>query len=152
MIELTFEEQENIWNLSEQWKEAANQLTNWKFDYEGFKAMAKQTYSWLEKFFMADAFPHRIVTLLLGMKEFSCDLYSVSPEASAAQLLTETLGDPENLFGILGDDYEVAPDGERELWVEIYGPTDDDFHKCQIDTETFDLTPLVELMAKTGNY
>jgi hypothetical protein len=152
MIELTREDRKAIWDLSEQWKDAANQLKNWEFDYDGFKVMAKQTYSWLEKFFLANVFPDRIVTLLLGMKEFSCDLYSVSPEASAAQLLTETLGDPENLFGILGDNYEVAPDGERELWVEIYDPTDDDFHKCQIDTETFDLTPLVELMAKTGNY
>lgn len=152
MIELTLEEQENIWSLSEQWKEAANQLTNWEFDYDGFKIMAKQTYAWLEKYFLADAFPCRIVTLLLGMKEFSCNLCSISPEASAAQLLAETLGDPEELFGILGANYEVSPDGERELWVEIYDPTDDDFHKCQIDTETFDLTPLVELMAKTGNY
>lgn len=41
MIELTFEEQENIWNLSEQWKDAANQLEDWKFDYDGFKIMAK---------------------------------------------------------------------------------------------------------------
>lgn len=152
MIELTLKDREAILELSEQWKDAAHQLEDWKFDYDGFKVMAKQTYSWLEKFFLSNVFPDRIVTLLLGMKEFSCDLYSVSPEASAAQLLTETLGDPENLFGILGDDYEVAPDGERELWVEIYDPTDDDFHKCQIDTETFDLTPLVELVEKTGNY
>ena len=152
MIELTREDRKAIWDLSEQWKDAAHQLKNWEFDYDGFKVMAKQTYSWLEKFFLADAFPTRIVTLLLGMKEFSCDLYSVSPEASAAQLLTETLGDPENLFGILGDNYEVAPDGERELWMELYDPADDDFHKCRIDTETFDLTPLVELMDKTGDY
>ena len=121
MIELTLKDRKAIWDLSEQWKDAANQLKNWEFDYDGFKAMAKQTYS-------------------------------VSPEASAAQLLAETLGDPENLFGILGDNYEVAPDGERELWMELYDPADDDFHKCQIDTETFDLTPLVELMQKTGNY
>ena len=152
MIELTREDRKAIWDLSEQWKDAANQLKNWEFDYDGFKVMAKQTYSWLEKFFMADAFPHRIVTLLLSMKEFSCDICSVSPEAGAAKLLTETLGDPEYLFGIQGDPYEVAADGERELWVEIYDPADDDFHKCRIDTETFDLTPLVEFMEKTGNY
>lgn len=152
MIELTREDRKAIWDLSEQWKDAANQLKNWEFDYDGFKVMAKQTYSWLEKFFMADAFPHRIVTLLLSMKEFSCDICSVSPEAGAAKLLTETLGDPEYLFGIQGDPYEVAADGERALWVEIYDPADDDFHKCRIDTETFDLTPLVEFMEKTGNY
>lgn len=152
MIELTLEDREAIWNLSEQWKEAANRLIDWEFDYDGFKIMAKQTYAWLEKYFLADAFPDRIVTLLLSMKEFSCDRCSVSPEANAAQLLAEALGDPENLFGILGDNYEVAPEGERDLWVEIYDPTDYNFHKCQIDTETFDLTPLVELMAKTGNY
>lgn len=152
MIKLTLEDEKSIWDLSEQWKDAANQLVEWKFDYDRFKILAKQTYAWLEKFFLADALPIRIVTLLLSMKEFSCNLCSVSPEANAAQLLAETLGDPEELFGILGANYEVSTDGERELWMELYDSADDDFHKCQIDTETFDLTPLVELMQKTGNY
>ena len=149
MIELSFEEKEEITVLCNQWQEAAQQLTDWEFDYDAFKTMAKQTYSWLEKFFLAEAFPHKIVDLLLSIKEFSCNLCSVSPEADAAQLLAETLCNPEDLFGILGDNYEVDPDGERELRVAIFDPTDDDFHEYQINTETFDLTPLVEIMKKS---
>lgn len=148
MIELTFDEKEAVDALSMQWQETAEKLTEWQFDYDEFRALAKNTYGWLEKFFLADSFPHEIVALLLSVKEFACNLCSVSPEADAAQLLAETLCDVENLFGIEGENYECYPDGKRELYLEIYDHAEEDFHKILIDTETFDLTPIVEIMKK----
>ena len=36
--------------------------------------------------------------------------------------------------------------------LQFFDPTDDDFHEYQINTETFDLTPLVEIMKKSRTY
>ena len=126
--------------LCERWENCSIELGDFEFDIEEFRALAKETYDWIVKFFMADLFPAKIVELLLRVRDFASHKEYVSEESDAAVLVADTLCDVGNYFGILGRNpmnYEISPENQQ---FEVGGPT----KFITINTETFDLTELID--------
>ena len=145
MIKLTEREILHIWNLCSCWEElSVGAFSGEGFDYESFKIIAIDTFSLLEKFFIPNSLPVPIVRLLQAMAVFSENPFIASKEHEAAQIVVETLSNPDECFGINGVDYERNPNGERTFSVDFWDNNADDDCKFKIDTSTFDLSEIIK--------
>lgn len=126
--------------MCERWENCSSELAEFRFDLEEFQALAKATYDWLVKFFVANLLPLKIVHLLLSIRDFANRHEYVSEVSEAAVLLANTLCDVEDYCGISGHNpvlYEISPENQ---WLKVDGYT----QSITINTETFDLTELIE--------
>ena len=138
MIKLTKKDREKIYELADRWEVVVEQYEAGQFDYDGYKIIAKDTFSYLERYFVEDVLPMTLVYLLLRINEFAFHPLYISDVGDAAQRVASTFCDVINLFGISGDNYELCPQGKREFIV--LGATK--YHR--IDASTFELTELID--------
>lgn len=128
--------EEKIYELTDEWESLNIQLWNECFDYENFKNTARDTFEILFEHRDDDTVSKDLMGLVLKINVFAENaIPGATEEAAAAKLIAEDLCD-QFLLGWIETDNGIDK--------RVFVVTAENGADCFIDTETFDLSELIE--------
>lgn len=127
---------EKIYFLQSDWQSMTQELWEDEFDYEKFRQVAKETFNILFEYHSVETVPKELLLLLFEIKEFAFyPVMDISEECDAAKLVAN------EFCNQISDCWVGTEDGIDKNTFVVMSENGTD---CLIDTETFDLSELIE--------
>ena len=131
---------DNIFDLQHRWGCLIDDAWDDVFDYDYFKLLAAHTFTYLFQFLTRGILPRESLSVLFKIKHFATFMFSgISDEFEAAKLVAQAFCDQMEDCWV-----EIEDDFSEDLFV-VAGADGEDY---LIDTNSFDLTELVESLSE----
>lgn len=126
----------DLLNLTDRWESMNQDVLDNIFDYHGFRNLAADTFKNILPYHAERTIPKELLELMFSVNKFAnCMIGGISEEYDAAQLVAN------EFCNQLADCWVCTDEGISE---HVFIVADENGYDHYIDTETFDLSELID--------